>query len=175
MQFQETELPGAWIIDLEPIEDERGSFARVFCENEFADHGLETRFVQHSVSRSAKAGTLRGMHFQTAPHEETKVVTCLKGAILDVIIDLRAGSPTYRRWISVELSEANRRRLYVPKGFAHGFQTLVDDAEIFYLISEFYAPGASSGVPYDDPAFGIEWPLPVSTISDKDTSWPAVS
>ncbi len=175
MRFAESELQGAWIIELEPFEDDRGSFARFFCENEFRAHGLETRFVQHSVSRNNRAGTLRGMHFQASPREETKLVTCIRGAVHDVIIDLRPGSPTFHRWISVELTDQNRLQLYIPKGFAHGFQTLVDDSEVMYLISEFYDPRASDGVSYDDPAFEIPWPLPISAISDKDKRWPKVS
>ena len=171
MLFTKSQLEGAWLVDPEPIRDSRGWFARTFCEREFGAHGLETRFVQHSTSQNASRGTLRGMHFQTAPHAEIKLVRCLKGAIYDVIIDLKPGSPTYRQWRGVELSAANMRQLYIPKGFAHGFQTLEDECEIGYLISEFYAPEASTGVRFDDPAFAIEWPLPVSVMSDKDKAW----
>jgi dTDP-4-dehydrorhamnose 3,5-epimerase len=172
MRFSETELCGAWLIEPTPARDERGFFARTFCVKEFKEHGLATRFVQHNGSQSATRGTLRGMHFQRAPHSEVKVVTCLKGAIWDVIIDLRPQSPTYRQWRGFELTAANRRQLYVPKGFAHGFQTLCDDVEVGYLISAFYAPAAASGVRHDDPAFAIDWPLPVSAISEKDRTWP---
>lgn len=172
MRFKKTELPGAWLIVPEPISDNRGFFARTFCERELAGHGLETRFVQHSASVSHLKGTLRGMHFQKEPHGEVKIVTCVRGAILDVIIDLRPGEPTFRRCQAFELTEENRHRLYIPKGFAHGFQTLTDDVELAYLISAFYEPSAATGVRYDDPAFDIEWPLPVSVISEKDKSWP---
>ena len=172
MLFTKTRLDGAWLIEPEPIRDSRGWFARTFCEREFGEHGLETRFVQHSTSQNVSRGTLRGMHFQTAPHAEVKLVHCLKGAIYDVIIDLNPGSPTYRQWQSFELSAANMRQLYIPKGFAHGFQTLEDASEIGYLISEFYAPDASTGVRWDDPTFAIQWPLPVTVMSDKDKAWP---
>ena len=172
MRFNKTELCGAWLIEPMPARDERGFFARTFCVKEFKEHGLTTRFVQHNTSHSATRGTLRGMHFQRAPHGEVKVATCLKGAIWDVIIDLRPQSATYRRWRGFELTAANRRQLYVPKGFAHGFQTLCDDVEVGYLISAFYAPAVASGVRHDDPAFAIDWPLPVSAISEKDRTWP---
>lgn len=172
MKFTKTHLEGAWLIDAEPFRDSRGLFARVFCEQEFGARGLETRFVQHSASQSVERGTLRGMHFQTPPHAEVKLVRCLKGAILDVVIDLNPGSPTYQQWGAFELSAENMRQLYIPKGFAHGFQTLQDNCEIGYLISAFYEPSASTGVRWNDPAFGIEWPLPVSVISDKDKAWP---
>jgi dTDP-4-dehydrorhamnose 3,5-epimerase len=172
VRFEETKLCGAWLIDLVPARDRRGSFARTFCVQAYADHGLRTGFVQHSTSQSAARGTLRGMHFQRAPHSEVKVVRCLKGAIWDVIIDLRPESPTYRRWQGFELTADNQRQLYVPEGFAHGFQTLCDDTQVGYLISAFYAPLAASGVRYDDPAFAIDWPLPLSEISDKDRTWP---
>lgn len=173
MIFTETELPGAFVIELEPIEDPRGFFARVWSEDEFAERGLETRIAQCSVSLNRRRGTVRGMHFQRSPHEEVKVVRCTRGGLHDVIVDLRPDSATFRRWTGVELSADNRRGLYVPRGFAHGFQTLVDDTEIFYMISEPYAPEAGGGVRWDDPAFGIEWPLGHPTeISDKDRSWP---
>ena len=172
MLFTKTKLDGAWLIEPEPISDSRGWFARTFCEREFGEHGLETRFVQHSTSQNVSRGTLRGMHFQTEPHAEIKLVRCLKGAIYDVIIDLNPGSPTYCQWQGFELSAANMRQLYIPKGFAHGFQTLEDASEIGYLISEFYAPEASKGVRWDDPTFAIQWPLPVSVMSDKDKAWP---
>jgi dTDP-4-dehydrorhamnose 3,5-epimerase len=172
MLFTKTDLTGAWLIEAAPNRDPRGWFARTFCEREFADHGLETRFVQHSTSQSVSKGTLRGMHFQRAPHAEVKLVRCLKGAIYDVIIDLNPGSPSYRQWRGFELSADNQRQLYVPKGFAHGFQTLQDNVEVAYLISESFAPEAASGVRWDDPAFAIGWPLPVSVMSDKDKVWP---
>ncbi|HEX6112037.1 MAG TPA: dTDP-4-dehydrorhamnose 3,5-epimerase [Geminicoccaceae bacterium] len=172
MRFEETNLCGAWLIDLAPARDHRGFFARTFCVQAYADHGLTTGFVQHSTSQSVARGTLRGMHFQRAPRSEVKVVRCLKGAIWDVIIDLRPDSPTYCRWQGFELTAANQRQLYVPEGFAHGFQTLCDDSWVSYLISAFHAPLAASGVRYDDPAFAIDWPLPVSEISEKDRTWP---
>lgn len=172
MRFLETDLNGAQLIDLEPAHDHRGFFSRTFCVREFAAHGLETNFVQHNLSYSATRGTLRGMHFQTPPHAEVKVVDCAKGAIWDVIIDIRPQSRTFKQWRGFELTAENRRQLYIPAGFAHGFQTLSDDAEVRYLISAFYEPSAASGLRYDDPAFVIPWPLPITVISDKDRLWP---
>jgi dTDP-4-dehydrorhamnose 3,5-epimerase len=172
MRFEDTDLPDACLIIPEPARDERGFFARTFCVRELGERGLETNFVQHSISASARKGTLRGMHFQTEPHGEVKIVTCLKGAILDVIVDLREGSRAFRKWQGFELTQENRHRLYIPKGFAHGFQTLTDDVEMLYLISAFYEPTAASGIRHDDPAFGIAWPLPVLVISDRDRAWP---
>jgi len=171
MLFTKTNLDGAWLIDAEPNRDARGWFARTFCEREFSAQGLETRFPQHSTSQNVERGTLRGMHYQRAPHAEVKVVRCLKGAIWDVIIDLNPASPTYRQWQGFELSADNQRQLYIPTGFAHGFQTLQPECQIGYLISAFYAPDAATGVRWDDPAFGIEWPLPVSEMSEKDKAW----
>jgi dTDP-4-dehydrorhamnose 3,5-epimerase len=172
MRFTETDLCGAWLIEPVPARDQRGFFARTFCAREYADHALTTCFVQNSTSQSAARGTLRGMHFQRAPHGEVKVVSCLKGAIWDVIIDLRPRSLTFRGWQGFELSAENRRQLYVPEGFAHGFQTLCDDTEVGYLISAFYEPHAADGVRYDDPSFAIDWPLPLTEISKKDRGWP---
>lgn len=172
MRFDRTELCDAWLIEPEPAHDERGFFARTFCVREFADHGLTATFVQHSTSQSKARGTLRGMHFQRAPHTEVKLVRCLKGSIWDVIIDLRPNSPTYRRWQGFELTAGNHRQLYVPEGFAHGFQSLSSHAEVGYLISAFYASAAASGVRHDDPAFAIDWPLPVTAMSEKDRTWP---
>jgi dTDP-4-dehydrorhamnose 3,5-epimerase len=169
--FTHTELPGAFVIDLERREDERGFFARAWCMDEFGDHALSTRVVQCNIAFNRTRGTLRGMHFQEPPHAEVKLVRCSRGAIYDVIIDLRPESPTYMQWIGVELTEQNGRMLYVPEGFAHGYQTLADDTETFYQVSEFYAPQAEGGVRWDDPAFGIEWPLEVSVISEKDARW----
>jgi dTDP-4-dehydrorhamnose 3,5-epimerase len=171
MRFLETSFREAWLMEPEPIRDERGHFVRTFCARAFAERGLETRFVQHSRSYSAKKGTLRGMHYQTAPHTEVKIVSCIAGAIYDVIVDLRPASPTFRVWQGFELSAENQRQLYVPAGFAHGFQTLTDGAELNYLISEFYEPSASTGISYDDPTIGIRWPLPVTVISERDRSW----
>jgi dTDP-4-dehydrorhamnose 3,5-epimerase len=172
MRFEPTKLHGAWLIEAEPAHDQRGFFARTFCIREFEERGLTTRFVQNSTSHSDTRGTLRGMHFQRAPHGEVKVVSCLRGALWDVIIDLRPGSPTCRQWQGFELTEANQRQLYIPEGFAHGFQTLCDGTRAGYLISAFYVPEAAAGVRYDDPAFAMEWPLPVSVISEKDRRWP---
>jgi len=173
MIFTETELPGAYFIDLEPIEDPRGFFARAWSDHDLAERGLETKVAQCNVSLTRRKGTVRGMHFQRSPHAEVKFVRCTRGKMHDVIVDLRPDSATFRRWISVELSEDNRRALYVPRGFAHGFQTLAHDTEVFYMISEPYAPEAAAGVKWDDPAFGIVWPLGDPTeISDKDRSWP---
>src|SRR5262245_23620466 len=172
MQFQSTNLKDARLILLEPARDNRGFFARTFCADEFAERGLETEFPQHSVSFSSRRGTLRGMHYQREPHGEVKLVRCVKGTIWDVIIDIRKDSPTYRHWQAFELSESNNRQLYIPKGFAHGFQALTDDAEVGYLISARYAPEFASGIRHDDTRFDIGWPLPVSVISEKDLQWP---
>jgi dTDP-4-dehydrorhamnose 3,5-epimerase len=171
MRFLETKFRDAWLIEPEPVRDPRGYFARTFCERAFAERGLETRFVQHSRSWSEKAGTLRGMHYQTAPHSEVKVVSCFAGTIYDVIVDLRPDSPTFRTWQAFKLSAQNERQLYVPAGFAHGFQTLTDGAGLNYLISAFYEPSASTGISYDDPTLRISWPLPVAVISERDRSW----
>lgn len=168
MIFQETALPGAYLIDLEKRGDERGFFARVFCEREFAAHGLVMRFVQVNNSLSADRGTLRGMHYQLPPHAETKVVRCIRGALWDVILDLRPGSPTFGKSVGVELSAENRRMIYVPKGFAHGFLTLKDDSEAFYFADEFYAPDCERGVRWDDRRFALEWPIKPVVISEKD-------
>lgn len=173
MIFTPTQLAGATLIDLERHEDERGCFARTYCEREFAAHGLAARMVQSNMSLTRQAGTLRGMHYQAAPHEEDKLVRCLRGAIWDVIVDIRPASPTYCRWFGVELSESNGRMLLVPKGFSHGFVTLSDDAAVGYQMSEFYVLAAGRGVRHDDPAFGIEWPVPILHLSDKDRTWPA--
>lgn len=172
MQFQATALDGPRLIVLEPMSDERGFFARSFCEREFAAAGLPTHFPQHSVSHNRVRGTLRGMHYQTAPDAESKVVRCVAGAMLDVIVDIRPSSPAFGRWESFELSSANRHQLYIPAGFAHGFQTLTDDTEVGYMISAFHAPHAAQGFRYDDPRIGITWPLPVAMISQKDLDWP---
>ena len=172
MKFSPTVLAGACIIDIEPVPDERGFFARSWCREEFAKHGLNPDLAQCSISFNKKRGTLRGMHYQAKPHEETKVVRCTRGAIYDVIVDLRPESSTFRKWIAVELSADNRRMLYVPPGFAHGFQSLADDTEVFYQISTFYHPESARGARWDDPAFGIEWPVTERVISDKDRQYP---
>jgi dTDP-4-dehydrorhamnose 3,5-epimerase len=173
MIFAATQLEDAWLIDIEPREDERGFFARTWCRQELSAQGLDTEIAQESLSYSRGRGTLRGLHFQRSPHEETKIVRCTRGAILDVIVDLRPRSPTYLRWQGFELTAENRRALYVPKGLAHGFQTLTDDTEIAYQISAFYVPEAAAGYRYDDAAFGIAWPLPVTVIGERDLGWPA--
>lgn len=172
MKIHQTGLADARLIELERRGDERGFFARTFCEREFAAAGLETRFVQQNMSTSAHKGTLRGMHMQRAPHAEVKLIRCLRGAIHDVIIDVRPESPTFRKWQGFELSAANMNQLYVPRGFAHGFITLTDDVEVSYLVSAHYAPEAEAGIRHDDPAFGIDWPLEPAVMSDKDRAWP---
>jgi dTDP-4-dehydrorhamnose 3,5-epimerase len=172
MKFHPTSLHGAVLVEQEPHGDTRGSFTRTFCTAEFAKAGLDTGFPQHSTSLSVTKGTLRGIHFQRAPHEESKLVRCLRGAVYDVIVDLRPASPTFLQWEGFELTAAGNRQIYIPKGFAHGFQTLADDTELNYLISAAYEPSASAGYRYDDLAFAIRWPLPVTVIADKDLAWP---
>lgn len=173
MIFGPTAIEGARLIDIEPREDARGFFARLWCREEMASAGLDAEIVQESLSYNHAHGTLRGLHFQRAPHAETKIVHCPRGAIFDVIVDLRPGSPSYRRWQGFELTAANRRALYIPKGVAHGFQTLADDTEVAYRMSEFHVPEAAAGYRHDDPAFGVAWPLPVGVISARDLEWPA--
>jgi dTDP-4-dehydrorhamnose 3,5-epimerase len=175
MKFQPTKLHDAYLIQLEPARDTRGFFARTFCIEEFGTHGLEVSYPQHSLSVSAHRGTIRGMHYQCDPGSEAKLVRCARGRILDVIIDVRPTSPTYCHWQQFELSPDNGCQLYIPKGFAHGFQTLSDDVEVNYLISAVYQPGLARGIRFDDPAFGIIWPLSVTEISEKDLNWPAFS
>lgn len=171
MRFCETELPGAYIIEIEPLEDERGFFARSFCAEEFAKHGLNTNFVQCNISFNKKKGTLRGMHYQVAPHEEVKLVSCTAGAIYDVIIDMRINSLTQGQWQSFELTARNGHLLYIPAGFAHGFQTLEDDSTVFYQMGDFYHPECARGIRWDDPAFAIEWPLKERIMLPKDRSY----
>ena len=172
MIFKETKLKGVFIIEPEMMSDERGFFARTWCAREFEAHGLTTNLVQCNISFNKQKGTLRGMHYQVVPHEEAKVVRCTMGAIYDVIIDLRPSSQTYKRWTSVDMSGENRRMLYIPEGFAHGFLTLEDDTEVFYQMSEFYTPECARGVRWNDPAFNITWPLGVKVISKKDAEYP---
>ena len=172
MLFHETKLVGAFVIELEKREDTRGFFARGWCQKEFEDHGLVAQVVQTNISFNRKKGTLRGMHYQAAPFEETKLVRCVRGGIYDVIIDLRPESPTYKQWIGVELTAENYKMLYVPENFAHGLQTLEDDTEVIYQVSQFYTPGAERGLRWNDPAFRIEWPQDIEVISDKDADWP---
>jgi dTDP-4-dehydrorhamnose 3,5-epimerase len=170
--FTETAFNGVFIIEPERREDERGFFARTWCVREFEGHGLNPRVVQCNVSYNKKKGTLRGMHFQVAPHEEAKLVRCTMGTIHDVIIDLRPTSPTYAKHIAVVLSAQNRRMLFIPEGFAHGFQTLEDHTEVFYQMSEMYAPECARGVRWNDPAFGIQWPDDARIISEGDQRYP---
>lgn len=172
MIFRETPLQGAYVVDLEKREDARGFFARAWCGKEFEKHELIPRVVQANTSFNKKKNTLRGMHYQIAPHAETKAIRCLKGAIYDVIIDLRPDSPSYKQWFGVELTAENRTMLYVPEHFAHGFITLEDNTEVFYLVSEYYAPDCERGLRYNDPAFGVAWPAHIEVISEKDRTWP---
>jgi dTDP-4-dehydrorhamnose 3,5-epimerase len=167
--FTETELKGAFIINVKKLEDERGFFGRTFCQKEFEDHGINPHVVQANVSYNKVKGTVRGMHYQVHPYEETKLVRCVRGAIYDVIIDLRKNSPTYTKWIGVELREDSYRMLFVPEGFGHGFITLQDNTEVIYQVSQFYTPGSERGIRWDDPAFNIHWPIKPVIISDKDT------
>ena len=174
MQFTESPLRGAYLVGLERREDDRGSFARAFCAREFAEHGLETAYVQANLSTNKKAGIVRGMHFQRAPHAEVKLVRCVAGAIYDAIVDLRQESPTYLQWFGAELSQDNGLMMYVPRGFAHGYQSLTDGAAVHYMVSAFYSPASEGGVRHDDPSIGIRWPRAVADISPKDGSWPLV-
>lgn len=172
MIFEETRLQGAYVIAMEKVEDKRGFNARAWCQREFAERGLVSHFVQTNVIFNKAKGTLRGVHYQIAPCEEAKVFRCSRGAIYDVLIDFRPGSPTYRQWVGIELRAADYTMLYVPGGVAKGFITLEDDVEITYQVSQFYCPEHERGVRYDDPAFGIKWPVDVRVISDKDKGWP---
>lgn len=171
MIFIESKLKGAFIIEPEKSEDERGFFARTFCQKEFEDHGLNTKVAQCNISFNRKKGTLRGMHYQITPHEEAKLVRCTSGAIYDVIIDLRQTSPTFGRWMTAELTAKNHKMIYAPEGFAHGFQTLEDNTEVFYQMSEFYYPEYARGVRWDDPKFGIKWPRDDRIISKNDQKY----
>jgi dTDP-4-dehydrorhamnose 3,5-epimerase len=175
MLFLPAKITGTWLIEPEKLEDERGFFARTFCSREFEERGLKTQFVQSSISFSPKKGTLRGLHFQIAPHEEAKLVYCTRGVVYDVLIDLRRKSPSFGQWMAVQLTAESRRMLYVPEGVAHGFQTLVEGAEVFYQISEYYDPNCSRGVRWNDPAFGVLWPLENPILSQRDRNhvlWP---
>lgn len=172
MIFHETKLPGAFEICIEPRADERGFFARTWCEQEFKDHGLNPQLAQCSVSFNVRQGTLRGMHYQAAPYPESKVVRCTRGSLYDVVVDLRPQSTTFRQWIAVTLTAEKRNMVYVPEGCAHGFLTLEDDTEIFYQISEFFKPELSRGVRWDDPALRIVWPGPARVISERDRTYP---
>lgn len=170
--FTPTRLAGAYTIDLDARHDERGFFARVWCAREYAEHGLETKVAQASLSFTEHRGTLRGMHYQVAPHEEVKVVRCTRGAIFDVIVDVRPDSPTYLQHVGVELTAANHRQLYIPPGFAHGFQTLADGCEVHYQMSQFYAPDAQRGLRWDDPSLAITWPIAPPLVNERDGAYP---
>ena len=174
MTFAETPLAGAWVIDPEPHHDERGWFARTYDAEEFRARGLDERVVQESLSYNLRAGTLRGLHYQVAPHQEAKLVRCTQGAVFDVIVDLREGSETYARWFSVELRAEEPRLLYIPEGLAHGFQTLVDGTEVHYRMNRAYAPDHARGICWDDPALGIDWPDAARIISERDRSLPVL-
>jgi dTDP-4-dehydrorhamnose 3,5-epimerase len=172
MVFRETKLAGAVVVDLEPRSDDRGFFARAFCEREFAEHGLPARFPQCNISRNKRARTLRGMHYNAAPHRESKLVRCVSGAIYDVIVDLRAGSPTRFEWIGVDLSGENGRALFIPEGFAHGFVTLEDATDVFYHMGDFFHGDVARGARWNDPRFGIAWPVQPLVIADRDATYP---
>lgn len=170
MIFTETPVPGALVVDLNTLSDTRGFFARAWCRKEFADNGHIIDISQANVSFNKYQGTLRGMHMQKKPHEETKIVSCTKGAVFDVLVDLRPSSPTFKQWYGTELTEDNHRMLVIPEGCAHGYQTLADNSQVFYLVSESYAPDSEVGLLYNDPEIGISWPVPVKEISDKDAN-----
>jgi dTDP-4-dehydrorhamnose 3,5-epimerase len=171
MKFTETKLPGAYLVEITQIKDSRGFFARSWSKPDFENLGLNANLAQANVAWNEVKGTLRGMHFQTAPYAETKLVRCTRGAVYDVIVDLRPDSPTHKQWFGAELTYDNYRMLYIPEGFGHGYQTLTYDAELTYFTTALYEPSAAGGVRYNDPAFGIEWPLAVTRISDKDAQW----
>ena len=173
MKFTNTKLDGAYIVEMEPISDHRGFFARAWCSQEFEAQGLIAQFVQANLTYSPKRGTVRGLHYQIAPHQEVKLVRCTRGATYDVIVDLRPDSPTYRQWLAVELTADNHRMIYIPAGFAHGYQILMKDTEVFYQVGQYYAPKYERGARWNDPAFGVEWPITSPLIlSDKDKNWP---
>lgn len=176
MNFIETEIEDLYIVELNKIGDERGFFARAWCEKEFSGKNLTSRMVQANTSYSKDKGTLRGLHYQVAPHQEAKLMRCIKGAIFDVAVDLRPDSKTYKKWFGVDLTESNRKMLFIPEGCAHGYQTLVEDAEVFYMSSAYYAPEAERGVLWNDPAIGIEWPITDNlNITEKDKNWAEIS
>jgi dTDP-4-dehydrorhamnose 3,5-epimerase len=174
MNFNETMIQGAWIIDPIPHEDDRGRFMRAWCAREFTEHGIEFRPVQANMGFSIHKGTVRGLHFQEAPADEAKLVRCTRGAMFDVVLDLRPGSQSYGKWYGVELSAENGRMLYVPEHCAHGYQTLEENTEMQYMTSAFYAPKSARGVRFDDPAFSIRWPLAITSVSEQDRTWPLV-
>ena len=172
MIFRETSLKGAFTIELEPHRDERGQFVRTWCQDEFRRNGIDMAFAQAAASINTERGTLRGLHWQAPPHQEAKLVRCVRGGIYDVIVDLEPKSPTFGQWLGVTLTGGSQLMLFIPQGFAHGFQTLVDDTEVSYQLSAGHAPASGRGLRYDDPALAIDWPLPVSRISERDRSWP---
>lgn len=175
MKFIDTTIPGVYLLEMERRADERGHFARIWCEREFTAHGLNPKLAQCSASYNLRCGTLRGMHYQAPPHAEAKLVRCTRGAIFDVALDLRPDSPAYCRWIGFDLSPDNGRMLYIPEGCAHGFQSLEDGSEVLYLISTPFEPAAARGARWDDPAFTIRWPITEPILSDKDRSWPLIA
>ncbi len=175
MIFTETPLKGAFVVDLKEISDDRGFFARAFCANEFEEHGLKPAVAQVNLSFNEKKGTIRGLHYQQAPATEAKFMRCITGVIYDVIVDLRPDSPTFQQHFGIKLSAQNRRALYVPEMFAHGYLALTDGAQAFYSASEFYTPGVEQGIRYDDPTLDIQWPIPVTIVSEKDASWPLIN
>jgi dTDP-4-dehydrorhamnose 3,5-epimerase len=172
VKFIETGLPGAWVVEPEHVADERGFFARTWCRREFEARGLDTRLAQCNVSFNRRKGTLRGLHWQVPPHEEIKLVRCTMGAVFDVVVDVRRGSPSFARWFGIELSAENRKAIYIPGGFAHGFQSLTANTEVFYQMSEFYEPTAACGARWNDPRIGIEWPLADPIVSERDQALP---
>jgi dTDP-4-dehydrorhamnose 3,5-epimerase len=172
VKFRETPLPGAFVIELDRRVDDRGFFARAFCERELGEHGIPIAWPQCNISRNTRAGTLRGMHYNAAPHREAKIVRCMRGAIFDAVVDLRAGSPTRLRWFGIELSADEGNALYIPEGFVHGFLTLRDDTDVFYHMGRFFQPDAARGLRWNDPAFGIQWPRTPTTISERDATYP---
>ena len=172
MEFIETKLKGCFVVRQKKIADDRGHFARAWCQDEFSQHGLNPSMLQLNTGYSHLRGTVRGLHYQAAPHEEAKFARCTRGAIFDVVVDVRAGSPTRGQWFGIELTADDGTMVYVPAGCAHGYQTLADGAEMYYLTSARYAPGSATGVRFDDPAFGIAWPAPVTIVSDQDRNWP---
>ena len=175
MKFKPTSLKDVWEISLDPIADERGHFARAFCQKEFEAQGIDTKLAQGNISFNKDAGTLRGLHYQIKPAVEAKLVRCVRGAIYDVIVDMRPDSPTYLQYFGIELTPDNLKMLYVPENFAHGYLTLVPDTEAFYVSSEFYTPECELGLRYDDPALGIDWPIPAQAVSEKDRNWPLLT
>jgi dTDP-4-dehydrorhamnose 3,5-epimerase len=172
MRFTETDVNGAWVIDPSPYQDDRGRFMRAWCAREFAEHGVDFFPLQANMGLSLRKGTVRGLHFQEAPALEAKLVRCIRGSVFDVVADLRPESLTYRQWSGVELTAENGRMLYVPERCAHGFQSLEENSEVYYLTSAFYTPRAVRGVRFDDPAISVQWPLPVTVVSNQDRSWP---